>query len=204
MATSKLQRRTSELLSIFLGDCTIRENYRPSWLVTDNGGYLELDFYVEEIKAAIEVQGRQHAVFVPIFHKDYNDFKNAQSRDKIKRERCQQRRIDLFEVWSEKEAYRVVETLHFFAFQKRKIESWQHSPLCRLWKEYPTTISRHLRLLQKILDKASRNNTSNDKAIAKIALHLRAIEDYQDAKGRVGFCSNATALLNVAQLISNS
>jgi hypothetical protein len=46
----------------------IRENYRPDWLLSSNITKLELDFYIEELKIGVEVQGEQHYKFVEFFH----------------------------------------------------------------------------------------------------------------------------------------
>lgn len=111
MATSKLQRQVSEFLSVHLGHYTIRENYRPEWLSTDNGGRLELDFYIEELRAAIEVQGIQHFEFSPMFHATYGDFIAQQERDRRKKELCASSGIELFEVVEMDEMPGVVEQL---------------------------------------------------------------------------------------------
>lgn len=103
MATSKLQRYTSRRLSDYLGKYTIRENYRPDWLNTDSGGYLELDFFIEELNLAIEVQGRQHWIFIPYFHGDKENFYDQLQRDKRKKRICQQRGIRFVEIFYEDE-----------------------------------------------------------------------------------------------------
>jgi len=84
MSTSKLQRQVSALLGVHLGQYTIRENHRPEWL---DG--LELDFYIEELRVGIEVQGQQHYEYVPMFHQDYDGFLAQQERDEHKADLCQ-------------------------------------------------------------------------------------------------------------------
>jgi len=79
VSTSKLQRQVSALLSTHLGQYTIRENYRPEWL-----GGLELDFYIEELEVGIEVQGRQHFEYTPMFHASYGAFLEQKERDEQK------------------------------------------------------------------------------------------------------------------------
>lgn len=44
VSSSKMQSRVSEFLSVHFGGYTIRENYKPDWLIVDEGGRLELDF----------------------------------------------------------------------------------------------------------------------------------------------------------------
>jgi hypothetical protein len=91
MSTSRLQRETSHALSIHLGKYIIRENYRPEWL---NG--MELDFYIEELKTGIEVQGQQHYQWIKYFHKTYSEFQALQSRDQKKKEICDCHQIGLY------------------------------------------------------------------------------------------------------------
>jgi hypothetical protein len=98
MATSKLQRRTSLELSKHFSQFTIRENTRPSWMVDETGQALELDFFIEELDIAIEVQGDQHYVFVPRFHGDKQGYYDQLRRDRLKREACEKRGIILYEV----------------------------------------------------------------------------------------------------------
>jgi hypothetical protein len=103
MSTSKLQRKTSDTLSLNFGGYTIRENIRPEWLITKTGSRLELDFYIEELGAAIEVQGAQHYTFVEVFHENYAGFESQIERDKCKRAMCDQAGIKLFEVSDERD-----------------------------------------------------------------------------------------------------
>jgi len=110
MATSKLQREVSRLLSIYLGKYTIRENLRPDWLRFD-GERLELDFYIEELSAAIEVQGEQHYHFVPIFHHDQDGFKKLLASDQQKKRTCDELGIKLFEISCIDDAYQIIERL---------------------------------------------------------------------------------------------
>ena len=97
VSTSKLQRQVSNLLSTHLGQFTIRENYRPDWLSTQHGR-LELDFYIEELETAIEVQGRQHYVYTPHFHSEENGFVAQLERDAAKSRVCRQRGVKLIEI----------------------------------------------------------------------------------------------------------
>lgn len=112
MSTSKLQRRVSELLSIYLGYCTIRENHRPQWL-----SGLELDFYIEELYVGIEIQGIQHYEYVEHFHKTQAGFDEAKRRDIQKRRLCTGRKIELIEIACENDALLTIEQLSGYPVQ---------------------------------------------------------------------------------------
>lgn len=101
MSTSKLQRQTSKFLSIYFGQYTIKENIRPDWLITQEGERLELDFLIEELNIAIEVQGKQHFAYTPFFHDSHEDFKNRLRWDRFKKERCKAAQIELIEITSQ-------------------------------------------------------------------------------------------------------
>lgn len=65
----------------------------PDWLRYRNP--LLLDFYIPELKLAIEVHGGQHFCFCSKFHKDINDFELLQYKDKLKYDLCKQHNIDI-------------------------------------------------------------------------------------------------------------
>ena len=111
MSTSKLQRYTSELLSIHLGKFTIKENSRPAWLENELGKRLELDFYIKELGVAIEVQGAQHNTFIAHFHQSYETFLEMQQRDDFKRKKSLEMGIKLYEVHNEINARDVVDSI---------------------------------------------------------------------------------------------
>jgi len=106
MSTSKLQRQVSALLGVHLGQYTIRENHRPEWL---DG--LELDFYIEELRVGIEVQGQQHYEYVPMFHQDYDGFLAQQERDEHKADLCQHLDVALHYVETAHEILPLIERL---------------------------------------------------------------------------------------------
>lgn len=95
---SQAQLRIGDVLAGRLNGYEIHENHRPEWMQSATGGRLELDFYIEELGIAFEVQGRQHFEFVPFFHKTYYDFECQQERDEEKRSLCLEAGITLYEV----------------------------------------------------------------------------------------------------------
>ena len=97
--TSKLEKYLSHELYTRFGQYSIRQNYRPDWLEG-----LELDFYIDEIKLAAEVQGQQHYVFTPHFHKSIDDFNSQKERDERKKYICKLHGIKLVEIFTEKDA----------------------------------------------------------------------------------------------------
>lgn len=99
MATSKLQDYTGKQLRSVFRRYAIEENYRPDWLMSSNGGRLELDFFIDELSMAVEVQGAQHTQFIPYFHVREQAFLEQQQRDREKAEICQRAGIGLFYVY---------------------------------------------------------------------------------------------------------
>jgi hypothetical protein len=104
MATSKLQRRVGQLLDRTLPQFRIRENYRPDWLISDTGTRLELDFYIEEIKVAFEIQGAQHYQFIAFFHRSLDEFEKRKYNDALKKDLCYGAGVRLIEILTETDA----------------------------------------------------------------------------------------------------
>lgn len=98
LSTSKLQRFVSDTIFRCLSEYDPIENTRPDWLITTEGERLELDFLIESISIAIEVQGAQHYVYTPFFHQDSNGFAARLRRDRFKRETCKKAGITLYEI----------------------------------------------------------------------------------------------------------
>lgn len=94
---SKMQEKLSKVLKDL--DIDYIENYRPDWMQTENGGRLELDFYIPNLQLAIEVQGIQHFVYTPFFHNTYKDFEDQIKRDESKRVFCNYQNIKLLEIF---------------------------------------------------------------------------------------------------------
>ena len=125
MATSRLQRYVSRELGKFMSEFLIYENRRYDWL---DGK--ELDFYMPEIKTAIEVQGDQHYSYSPHFHKSYDGFLLQQKRDEDKRALCIANGVDLREVITETDADVLVATLF------RKHHKISDDPIRTLVRDY--------------------------------------------------------------------
>lgn len=89
----------------------IRENYRSDWLISSDETWLELDFYIEELKIAYEIQGRQHFEFVPFFHGKYENFKKRRRHDQDKRDLCYGRGVSIFEICTETDAEIAIKNL---------------------------------------------------------------------------------------------
>lgn len=71
---------------------------RPDFLRNVNGQNLELDIYNDELKIAVEYNGRQHYEYTPYFHRTRDSFNNQKQRDFIKRLLCEKHNIFLIEV----------------------------------------------------------------------------------------------------------
>ena len=71
---------------------------RPSWLISNNGGRLELDGYSRKLKLAFEHQGIQHYRRIKYFQKDDESLINQQIRDQEKLLLCNYHGIKLITV----------------------------------------------------------------------------------------------------------
>lgn len=164
MSTSKLQREVSRLLSIHLGGYIIRENVRPDWLIFD-GVRVELDFYIEELSAAIEVQGEQHYHFVPMFHHNADGFKKRIDCDEQKRITCAKNGVRLFEVASLDEVFPVIDYLTRCNHQKNDAK-------------FVKLLKKEIAIRTKVVGKAARVVTPSQikKAQRKEKERLAAIE----------------------------
>jgi len=74
------------------------DKQRPDWLTTDKGGRLELDCYNEELKIALEYNGKQHYEMVPYFYKTQKAFEDCQQADRDKERLCRDNNIHLIVV----------------------------------------------------------------------------------------------------------
>lgn len=72
---------------------------RPKQLRNNVTGHnLELDLYNDELKLAVEYNGKQHYEFVPFFHGNREAFLNQKYRDELKRMMCKGLGIRLIEI----------------------------------------------------------------------------------------------------------
>jgi very-short-patch-repair endonuclease len=65
---------------------------------SDTSSTMQLDFYCEEIKLAIEYQGKQHAAFDPYIHGTAERFESQQMRDRLKAKLCAEHGITLLHI----------------------------------------------------------------------------------------------------------
>lgn len=108
MATSKLQEYTARLLEQYFPEYAVRENYRPDWMMSKQGKRLELDFYVEKLNIAIEIQGKQHYTFIKFFHKNEEGFSERLADDREKKRLCRNYKVTLFEASNEQEVFEII------------------------------------------------------------------------------------------------
>lgn len=100
LGRSKLQQSVNDILQRRVGHLRIHENHRPEWLLTGECERTEIDFYVEELQLAIEVQGGQHYVWVPFFYPTQESFEAQKRRDAHKRIVCESRGLRFIEIAS--------------------------------------------------------------------------------------------------------
>ena len=206
---SKLQNQASQILSVHLGRYTIRENHRPEWLQTTSGMRLELDFYIPDLNVAFEIQGRQHYEFVRHFHIDYDGFKRQLERDRIKREICARMGVVLYEASTIDELRDCITKIHPTAvnvsphpiavLQSISAQQVYNSKKAYTVSIHPETIKKHLNMLWKILSHKNNVDELTPRDIARIRVSLRAIMQYQNAKGVISFDETGLMLLRSAQ-----
>ena len=127
---SKLENYLAKELYTRFGQYSIRQNYRPDWLEG-----LELDFYIDELNLAAEVQGDQHYQFVEWFHRTKENFQKQLDRDAKKSLICRQRGIKLFEIFTEKDADLFITTIKEKNKPKEKYFYQEPSPNYRTYKK---------------------------------------------------------------------
>lgn len=93
--SSKGEKKCKEFLE-YLFDRKF-EKVRPDFLTNPiTHQPLEIDLYNEELKLAVEYNGKQHYVYNKMMHQNSKDsFRNQQYRDHIKKELCEKNGINL-------------------------------------------------------------------------------------------------------------
>ena len=75
------------------------EKVRPVWLRNPRTGRLcELDFYNDELKLGVEIQGLQHYVYPNNWHKNRSEWEDQIYRDRLKEELCRRANVTLVHV----------------------------------------------------------------------------------------------------------
>jgi len=94
-SNSKSEKCLSKLLEgIFPDNKFIK--IKPDWIKNKQDNNLELDFYCEYLKLALEYQGIQHEQYHEFYHKgDINNFYKQQEHDRIKKKECEKKGIKL-------------------------------------------------------------------------------------------------------------
>lgn len=76
-----------------------RYRYEREYTFADlRGGRYRFDFYLPQLKVAIEFDGAQHFVYTPKFHKTRGAFMAAQERDREKNSYCLANNIALYRI----------------------------------------------------------------------------------------------------------
>lgn len=139
---SKLEKYLSNKLYTRFGQYSIRQNYRPDWMEG-----LELDFYIDELKLAAEVQGLQHYEFVEYFHKTKDDFDSQKIRDEKKRIICRNKNILLIEIFTEKDADLFVKLV----YEKSNKEIIEYPKPLKIFKSHGRTTKQLIKIYNKHL-----------------------------------------------------
>lgn len=179
--TSKLERYLSKELYTRFGHLSIRQNYRPGWMEG-----LELDFYIEELGIAAEVQGNQHYSFIEFFHKNSDGFEKQQDRDYKKVSICREKKIKLVEIFTEKDADLFIKEIsesvsppkYFYRddTKKKKKNKLNYSDIYALRKNIEIQKSRVLLALEE----------ENEKDVMRFYLALKAsVKTLMNAKALV-------------------
>lgn len=180
MSTSRLQQYVKNELK----KCHKQfvENYHPSWLTDNKGNRLELDFYLENLKIAIEVQGEQHVLYTPFFHKSPENFRLQLKRDQIKREICQARGIHLIEITTKEQVRPAIlqildiehkpEALEKILRHNRYLEAVNNLPPVEKCIWHAMEIKRHQNYIAELSRKKNIKETTL-KAIKKTASQIR-------------------------------
>lgn len=95
-STRRNERYTKEVAQTLLDKKFIK--VRPTWLLNSKGNVMEIDIYNDELKLAIEYNGKQHYEFCQFFHKTIDSFHKRLTDDKLKVQLCKTNNVDLIVV----------------------------------------------------------------------------------------------------------
>lgn len=167
-AYSKLHEHTYEEIRRHFPHFTIRENIRPEWLRSSNLTKLELDIYIEDIETAIEIQGQQHYVYTPHFHKSYDDFREQLRRDREKRDLCYGKGVKLIEVAEKLDVKIFIDDLKEIERQKEaeKPKYFYSDPALQAKPSERKVANSYQRL--DVEDKKAKYSLAHKKALQKI------------------------------------
>ena len=118
----KSERLMAEYVNKHFTDNTFIKK-RPDWLKNTSGRNLELDYYCEELKLALEYNGLQHYEYNTYFHKgNIENFHKQQERDEFKKKRCEEEGVYLiiipynYDCYNEEKLYEYID---------EKISEWK-------------------------------------------------------------------------------
>lgn len=205
MPTSKLQRKVKNELFKHFYYYHIYENYRPEWMLSQDNKRLELDFFIEELRVAIEVQGEQHYVFCPFFHKSYDNFLEQKQRDKEKQPLCTENNVRFFIVSSRDEIKHLIRqicklenspisTKRFIETEKRKhqINELNKTELCLHYASKIRKIKKSMRRIRHSKKSRSKENhrhlSANGASLKKNREKLLALVDDPECSELASFC----------------
>lgn len=90
---SRLEQRTKQVITKVFPLETFVTACRPDWLKG-----MDLDFYCEEGRLAVDCRGKQHYEFCSFFHRTQDRFERQKERDELKRQLCLEHGVTLVEV----------------------------------------------------------------------------------------------------------
>lgn len=159
--TSKLEDYLSKELYTRYGHLSIKRNYRPDWMEG-----LELDFYIEEMKIAAEVQGEQHYRFVEYFHRTIENFESQQNRDAKKSVICRNSGVKLYEIFTELDADLFVKMVGGYKEQHPKSVNIE----LKETQETVYQVRRAIKLAKRAIAKANGDANSFQRCCKKVAI----------------------------------
>jgi hypothetical protein len=131
---SRGEAECGRVLKLLFPRHSFQTRVRPRWLMNDFPGRrtvpkpLELDYFCEELKLALEYNGEQHRRLVPRFHgTDEHAPSRLQAqllRDAMKARKCRERGVDLIVVWYDLELSDIERFLRQHSFVIKRMHSF--------------------------------------------------------------------------------